>query len=168
MINFVVEFTAGGFGAFDIVVDFHAVENERDFISDNGCLGGLPLVSGFGDKFVGRLEVVDGAVAVDGIGSASVIAKDLDFVAAAQIEATVGFVGDHELEFNDEVPKFVVSDEIVAMKVFVGGVLENAVFDRPTIAPVGMAEMPPCGVFAIEERAETLFTSGMDAEGGSN
>src|SRR6267142_369228 len=80
-VDFVVDFAAGGFCAFDVVVDFYAVEGEADFVSDDGGFSGLPLVAGFGNEFVRRFEIVDGAVAIDGVSAAGVIAQDLDFVA---------------------------------------------------------------------------------------
>jgi len=164
LIDLVVDFTAGRFGAFDIVVNFHAVESEADFVSDDGGLGSLPLVAGFGDEFVRHFEIVNGAVAVDGICAASIIAKDLDFVAATKIKAAVGFVRNHEVKPNGEVPEFLVGDEVVAVKVFVGGIFENAVFDGPTVAPVWMTKMPARGVFAIEERAEAFFVGSESTE----
>jgi len=164
LVDFVVDFAAGGFCAFDVVVDFYAVEGEADFVSDDGGFSGLPLVAGFGNEFVRCFEIVDGAVAVDGIGAASVIAEDLDFVASTEIEAAVGFVGHHEFEFDGEVPEFVVGDEVVAVKVFVGGVYEDAVFDSPTVTAVRISEVPARGVFAIEERAEAFFVSSKGTE----
>jgi hypothetical protein len=165
LVDFVVEFAAGGFGAFDVVVDFYPVEGEADFVSDDSGLGGLPLVAGFGHEFVWRFEIVNGAVAIDGVGSASVIAEDLDFVASAEIEAAVGFVWDHVVEFDGEVPKLLVCDEVVSVQLFVGCIFQNAVLNGPTIAAVGMAEAPTGGVFAIEERAEAIFVGGEGTEG---
>lgn len=86
-------------------------------------------------------------------------------MAPTEIEAAVGFVRDHEFEFNGEVPEFVVSYEVVAVKVFVGGVYEDAVFDSPTVTDIKMTEMPASGVFAIEERTEAIFVGGENAEG---
>lgn len=166
LIDFVVELTTGGFGAFDVVVNFYAVEREGDFVSDDGGLGGLPLVSGLGDKFIRGFEIIDGAIAIDGCLAASVIAEDLDFMTAPQIKPAVGFVGNHEFEFDGEIPKFVVGDEIVAVKIFIGGILKHAILDRPTVAAIGMAEMPTGGVFAVKDRAESLFVSGENAQGG--
>ena len=165
LVDLVVEFTAGGFGAFDVVVDFYAVEGEADFVPDDGGFGGLPLVARFGDEFVGRFEVVDGAVAIDGIGAAGVVTEDLNFMASAEIEAAIRFVGDHVFEFDGEVPKLLVCNEIVSVKVLIGGVLENTVLDGPTIAAIGVAEMPAGGVFAVKERAEAIFLRGTSAEG---
>lgn len=165
LVDLVVEFSAGGFGAFDIVVNFYAVEDEGDFVADDGRFGGLPLVARFGDEFVGRFEIVDGAITAYRICAASVIAQDLNFVASAEIEATVGFVRDYVFEFNGEVPELLVCHEVVSVEVLVGGILEDAVFDGPTIAAVGVAEMPAGGVFAVEERAETVFVGSAGAEG---
>lgn len=47
LVDLIVEFTAGGLGAFDIVVDFYSIEGEADFVSDDGGFSGLPLVAGF-------------------------------------------------------------------------------------------------------------------------
>jgi len=164
LVNFVVDFAAGGFGAFDVVVDFYAIECEGDFVADDGGFGGLPLVARFGDEFVWCFEIVNGAVAIDRVGAAGVIAKDLNFVASAEIKAAVGFVGDHEVKFDGKVPKLLVGDKVVAVKVFVRGVLENAVFDGPTVTAVKMAEMPASGVFAVEERAKAVFVGSEGAE----
>jgi hypothetical protein len=165
LVDFIVKFAAGGFGALDVVVDFYTVEGEADFVAHDCGLGGLPLVAGFGDEFVGRFEIVDGAVAIDGIGAAGVVTQDLNFMTSAEVEAAVRFVGDHVFEFDCEVPKLLVCDEIVAMKVLIGGVLENSVLNGPTVPAVRMAEMPAGGVFAVEERAEAFFVSSASAEG---
>ena len=167
LIDFGVEFAASSFGAFDVVVNFYSVESERYFISDDGCLGRLPFVAGFGDKFVGRFEIVDGAIAVDGVGATSVIAQDLKFVASAKVESAVGFVWNHIFKSNGEVPELLVRDQIVSMKLFIGGVFQDAVFDGPTVATVRMAKMPAGGVFAVEERTEAAVISGeSDGDGG--
>src|SRR5262249_31482466 len=99
--------------------NFYAVEGEGDFVSDDGGFSRLPLVTWFGDEFVGCFEIIDGAIAVDRVGAASVVAEDLNFLASAKVKAAVGFVGDHEFEFNDEVREFGVGDEIVAVKILV-------------------------------------------------
>src|SRR6516162_2907753 len=95
--------------------------------------------------------------AIDGVGAASVIAENLNFVASAKIEAAVGFIGDHKFELHSEVPEFLVGDKVVTVKIFVGGIFENAVFDGPTVATVRMTNVPAGGVFAVEERAEAVF-----------
>ena len=164
LVDLVVEFAAGGFGAFDVVVHLHTVEGEGDFVADDGCLGCLPLVARLGDEFVWRFDIVDGTVAIVGVRAASVVAEDLNFVASTEIEAAVGFVGNHEVKFDGEVPEFLVGDEVVAVKVLVGDVLEDAVFDGPTIAAVRVAEVPTGGVFAIEERTEAFFVSSEGTE----
>src|SRR5882724_5961359 len=112
LVNFVVEFAAGGFSALDIVVNFDVVKSQGDFVSDDGCFGGLPLVARFRNEFVGRFEVIDGAIAIDCIGAASVIAQDLNLVPSAEVKAAVGFIGDHKFEFNGEVPELVVGNEV--------------------------------------------------------
>lgn len=108
LVDFVVELAAGGFGAFDVVVNFYAVEDESDLVSDDSSFGGLPLAAGFGYEFVRRFEVIDGAIAIDGGLASRVIAKDLDFVPAPQVKAAVGFIGDHVFEFDCEIPEFLV------------------------------------------------------------
>ena len=165
LVDFVIEFAASSFGAFNVVVNFYAVEGERDFVSDDGGFSGLPLVTGFGDEFVGCFEVVDGAIAVDGVSAASIITEDLNFMAATKIEAAVGFIGHHEFKFDGEIPKFVVGDEIVAVKVFVRSVLQDAVFDGPTVATSWMTEMPASRVLSVEERTKASFIGGESAEG---
>lgn len=46
------------------------------------------------------------------------------------------------------------------MQLFIGRVLEDAIFDRPTVTAIGVTKMPAGGVFAIEEGAEALFIGG--------
>ena len=164
LVDFIVDFTACGFGAFDVVMDFYAIEGKGNFVADDGGLGGLPLVAGFGDEFVGRFDIVDGAVAIDGVSAASVVTKDLNFMTSAEVEAAVGFVRDHVIEFDSEIPELLVRDQVVAVKVFVGGVLQDAVFDGPTVTAVGMAEMPASSVSAVEEGAEAVFLCSESAE----
>ena len=144
-------------------MDFNAIENQADFVANDSCFGGLPLVARFRNEFVGRFEIVDGAIAIDGVRATSVIAKDLNFVASAKVEAAVGIVRDHVVEFDGEVPKFLVRDQVVSMKVFVRRVFQDAVFDGPTVAAVEMAKVPAGGVFAVEERTEAIFIGGETA-----
>lgn len=164
-VDFIVEFATGGFGAFDIVVNLYAIENERDLVSDDGCFGSLPLITRFGNELVRCFEVVDRPISINGCFAASIIAQDLNFVASAQVETAVRIIRDHVFKFDSEVQKFVVRDEIVSVKLFVRSVFQNAVFYAPTVATIGMAQVPACGVFAVEERTEALFAVGSGAEG---
>ena len=43
LVDSVVELAARGFGAFDVVMDFYAVEGEADFVSNDGRFGGLAI-----------------------------------------------------------------------------------------------------------------------------
>ena len=74
LVYFIINLAAGGFVALDIVVNFYAVEGEGDFVSDDGGFSRLPLVTWFGDEFVGCFEIIDGAIAVDRVNATSVVA----------------------------------------------------------------------------------------------
>src|SRR5204862_264558 len=59
--NFIVDLGPGRFIAFDVVVNLHSIESDRDLVADNGRFGCLPIAPWPGDEFVGRFEIVDGA-----------------------------------------------------------------------------------------------------------
>lgn len=103
LIDVVVELATSGFGAFDVVVDFDAIENDSDFVSDHGRFGGLPLVAGLGDEFVRFFEVVESSVSAQRGFAFGIVAEDLNFVTATQVKAAVGIVGDEVFEFDGEV-----------------------------------------------------------------
>lgn len=166
LVNVLIKFAPGRFGALDIVMNFHAVQSNRDLVSNNSCFAGLPFVAGFGNEFVGRFEIVNGPVSVDGCFGTSVVAKNLDLLAAAQIEPAVGIVGHHIFKLNRKIPKFLIRNQIVTVKFFVGRVFKNTFFNRPTIPAIGMAKMPAGKIFAIEERAKTVLIGGESAQAG--
>ena len=63
LIHISVQFAAGRFVALDIIVDFDSVEHDRDFVSNNRSLGGLPFVAGLADEFIRRFEIINRSIA---------------------------------------------------------------------------------------------------------
>lgn len=155
LINVLVQFASGRFRAFDVVVDFDAVQSDCDLISNNCRFGRLPFVAGFGNECVGRFEIVNGTVSINSCFAASIVAEDLNFLSSVKIEAAVGVVRNHVFEFYREVPKVLVGNQIVSVKVFVGRILKNPVLYGPTVAAIRMPKMPAGKIFAVEERAKT-------------
>src|SRR5262249_2967506 len=94
-----------------------------------------------------------------------VVTEDLDFMAPAQIETAIGIVRHHEFVFDGEIKKLLVSHEVGSVRVLAGRVLQNAIFDRPTVMPLRIANMPPGGVLSIEKRAETFLLRRQSSEG---
>ena len=95
-----IEGAAGGTGDFDVVVVHFAIAEDGDVAADEGDVkrGPLAEVEGGGG---GR-----GVVAVDGahfvVGEFAAFGADLDFVAAAEVDAAVAVVGavDFDVEFE--------------------------------------------------------------------
>jgi hypothetical protein len=74
-------------------MDLNSVENDGDAVPYDRGLDGLPFPGGFGHEFIGRLEVVNRTVASERGLAAIIIAQDLNFVPAPQIETAVGMIG---------------------------------------------------------------------------
>ena len=96
-------------------------------MASDGNLGSLPFARGFGDEFVRRLEIVNRTVAAHGGLAPLVVAQNLDFLPASQIEAAVGIVRRHVLIANSEVPKLLLRHKVCPMgAAFFDCVLEDA------------------------------------------
>ena len=102
-IYFVVQLATSSFRALDVVVNFDAVEGYRDFVANDRGLAGLPLIARFGDELVGRFEVVNGAIAAFGGCATWVIAKYLNLMSPAQVEAAIGVVRHHKFVTDGKV-----------------------------------------------------------------
>ncbi len=93
-----IEGAAGGSGDFDVVVVHFAVAEDGDAATDEGDIEGRPFAEVDG-RVGGR-----GVVAVDGahfmVGEFAAFGADLDFVAAAEVDAAVAVVG--AVDFNVE------------------------------------------------------------------
>jgi hypothetical protein len=153
LIDFSIDFAAGGFGAFDIVVNRFSVQDDGDFISDDGRLGRLPLSTGFGDELRGRPEVVNGAIPAGRRFAGFIVAKDLNFMAAAQVEATVRVIRDHVFVLYREIPKLCFGYKIRPVLAWVDGVFEDAAFfDRPAIVTRWIAQFPTGDVISVKKR----------------
>jgi hypothetical protein len=159
LVDFIIQFATGGFRAFDIIMDFHAVEDHRDAIADDGGFCGLPFGSRAGDKFIRRFEVINGTIPTEGGGSAAIIAEDLYLVPAAQVEAAVGVIGDLVLEPDGKIPKFFVGHQISAVFAFFDFIGEDAIFNGPTIVTLRITQMPTREVLAIKQGAK-IFVLG--------
>ena len=146
LLHLAVDFTPGRLVAFDLVVNLLPVERERDLVADDGGLGGLPFAAGLGGEFRRSLEVVNRPVPSQRRLAAFVVAEDLNLVPAPQVKAAVGIIRHLILVLHGEVPILLVRDEVSAVLAALDGVLENSVFDRPTVVTFRIAQMPAVGV----------------------
>src|SRR6266508_5233462 len=92
LVNLVVNLAAGRLAALDIVMNLHAVLHHGDFVADHRGLDRLPFAAGFGNEFVGRLEVIDRTVAAETGPAFGVVAEDLQFMPAAEVKAAIRIV----------------------------------------------------------------------------
>lgn len=67
-----VDLASGGTVTFDIVVNLHPVEDDRNAIANNRRFDGLPFAGRPGDELIRRLEIVNRPVA-SGSGLAAVV-----------------------------------------------------------------------------------------------
>jgi hypothetical protein len=156
-IDLLVQFAAGGHAAHDVVVGFQAIVHHGDCVADDGGFDGLPFVRGFGHEVVGRLEVVDGAVAGEGCFSAGGVPQDLQLMPAAKIKPAVRVLGHQVIEADGEVPKLLVRHQICAVDVSADRVFEDAILDGPAVVPLRFSQVPAGGVRAVEERLEAVI-----------
>jgi hypothetical protein len=161
LVYLIIDFTAGGLVAFDVIMDFDPIHDNGDPIADHGRLGCLPLAGGLGDELVRSFEIVDGTVAANGWLAALVIAEDLNFMAAAQVKAAVGIVRRHILVPDCEIPKLLFRHQVSPMCSLFDRILENAAGqDAPRIVAVGVSQFPARHVLPVEQRLEILFIVG--------
>src|SRR6266704_3747768 len=66
LIHLIVQLSARRLVALNVVVDFDSVQVRRDAVADDRHLGRLPFAAGFGYELIGRLEVIDRAIAALG------------------------------------------------------------------------------------------------------
>ena len=92
-VHIIVDLPSGALGAFHVVVDFHAVKDHRNPVSDDRSLRRLPFAARLGDELVGSFETIKRAVAALGRLAIGVVTKNLNLMTAAQIEAAVGAIG---------------------------------------------------------------------------
>ena len=81
---------------------------------------------------------------------------------AAQVKTAVRIIRHQVIEFDCEIPKLLVRDQIRPVLALVDGVLQDAVLDLPTIVATRIAQMPAGRVLAIEERTKALFIGSTD------
>src|SRR5277367_1681955 len=121
-----VESAASNSGNFSVVDDGRTIQYDRNCAADQSNVVRLPLVGGAGGLRGRSEETVNTAQAPlgrisDGIGF------ELDFIAAAQIDAAVRFRAAIELDVQLEIFKFRVVDQFGA----VSGSDEQAIFYFP-------------------------------------
>src|ERR1051326_4385978 len=108
-------------------MNFKPVEGHANFVADNRSLRRLPFAARLGGKMIRGLKIVDGSIAAEAWLAGIVIAEDLYFVAASQIEAAVGVVRHHVLVMDREIPKLISCHQVGAMLAFVDRILEDAI-----------------------------------------
>jgi len=167
-LNVVVQLPTRGRFALELVVNFDSVENEGNLISHDGRFGGLPLSGWFAGKPGDGSLAVEGAIAPFARLPAIVIVEYLDFVSAAEINATIGALGNLEFESEDEILKDILGDKIGAVFAAADIVDQKSVLDAPTWMAAGIAQTPSAKVLAIEEGAEAgrLLVGGLKASQG--
>ena len=87
---------------------------------------------------------------------------------SAQIEAAVGIVRHQVFVSDGEVLKLLVRDQVRAVVTFINGVLQDALFHRPRIVPLRIAQMPALRVRAIEDRTKTIVRGAGDRKSCNN
>ena len=149
-----IEGSAGGSGNFDVVVVHFAVAEDGDVATDEGDVEGGPLaeVEGGGGGW--------GVVAVDGthfmVGEFTAFGADLNFVAAAEVDAAVAVVGavdfDVEFEVLELFGRFDVGGGGSAFAIDHGIVVDEfAVAGDPFVVGDVGDGLPAGKVFAVED-----------------
>lgn len=114
------------------------VKNDGDLPPHQPDIVGLPFAGGPAGILAGENAGIECAVAVR-VGRTAVVIEDLDFIPAAQPDATVGVRGELEFRVQNEIPEFAVRGNILAL----AGSRERAVSDGPPATCVGAVVFQP-------------------------